>query len=152
MDAAIFVATISAAASILAAALTFLLTKSKEREAELRKQKLEHYKEFLDALSGIVGTDSTAETNAVGRGPPTRWDWLPHSRFCKPKGAFRTRLQSAPNRSTDEHDRCLNQLLLAIRHDLGVTPADDPHTFAFRLWCSGTQEGTPHLHAPSQSQ
>ncbi|MDR7150464.1 hypothetical protein J2W49_002422 [Hydrogenophaga palleronii] len=135
----------------MAAALTFFLTKTKEREAELRKQKLEHYKEFLDALSGIVGTDSTAENQR-------RW-----ARASNTMGLVASqqvlqaqmRLQDAiaisnPNRSTDEHDRCLNQLLLAIRRDLGVTPADDPRTFAFRLWCSGTQERSQPLRVPSQ--
>ncbi len=42
-----------------------------------------------------------------------------------------------PNWSLDEHDRCLNQLMLAIRADLGVSPKDDPNTFDFRLWESG---------------
>ncbi len=60
----VLVAIISAAASLLiVAAITFFLTltKRKEREAEWRKQKLEHYREFLDALSGTAGTDSTPD-------------------------------------------------------------------------------------------
>jgi len=47
MDAPIIVAVITAAAGLFASSLTFFLTKKKEREAEWRKQKLDHYKEFM---------------------------------------------------------------------------------------------------------
>lgn len=151
MDTAIFVATISAATSILAAALTFFLTKSKEREAELRKQKLEHYKEFLDALSGVVGTDSTAENQHRWARASNTMGLVASQQVLQAQRRFQNATAiSNPNRSTDEHDRCLNQLLLAIRCDLGVTPADDPHIFEFHLWCSGTQEGDRPLRALSQ--
>ena len=151
MDTAIFVATISAAASIFAAALTFLLTKSKEREAELRKQKLEHYKEFLDALSGVVGTDSTPENQRRWARASNTMGLVASQQVLQAQRRFQdaTALSNA-NRSTEEHDRCLNQLLLAIRRDLGVTPADDPSTFEFRLWCSGTQDRSDSLHALPQ--
>ncbi len=55
MDAPILIAVISAVAGIFASALTFFLTKKKEREAEWRKQKLESYKELLSAMNGVVG-------------------------------------------------------------------------------------------------
>ncbi|MDY7545489.1 hypothetical protein QN360_21110 [Glaciimonas sp. CA11.2] len=139
MDTPILVAVISAAASLVVAAITFLLTKRKEREAEWRKQKLEHYREFLDALSGTVGTDATPDGHR-------RW-----ARAVNTIGLVASQLvltslwkfqdsigRSNPNPSVEDHDRKLNQLMLAIRADLGVTPADEPDLFSFRLWCSGT--------------
>lgn len=140
MDTPIFVAIISAAASIAIAAGTFFLTKRKEREAEWRKQKLEHYREFLDALSGTVGTDSTPDaqrrwaraTNTIGL--VASQQVLHALRYFQDAIA-----RSNPNPSQEAHDRALNALMLAIRADLDISPADDPETFAFRLWCSGTK-------------
>ena len=139
MDTPVLVAVISASASIVVAAVTFLLTKRKEREAEWRKQKLEHYREFLDALSGVVGTDATREGQL-------RW-----ARACNTIGLVASQkvllalrqfqdaiAKSNKNSSVEEHDKKLNQMMLAIRADLDISPADDPKSFSFRLWCSGT--------------
>jgi hypothetical protein len=138
MDTPVFVALISATASIVVAAVTFFLTKRKEREAEWRKQKLEHYREFLDALSGTVGSDSTPEgqrrwaraTNTIGL--VASQEVLLSLRHFQDAIAI-----SNPNPSLEAHDRALNQLMLAIRADLEITPKDNPETFSFRLWCSG---------------
>ena len=51
----IIVAIITAGAGLLVTALSFFLTKAKEREADWRTQKLEHYKAFMVALNAIVG-------------------------------------------------------------------------------------------------
>ena len=141
MDTPILVAVISATASLAVAAVTFSLTKRKEREAEWRKQKLEHYREFLDALSGVVGSDSTPDgqrrwaraTNTIGL-VASQQVLLALRRF---QDAI---AKSNPNPSAEAHDRALNQLMLSIRADLEVTPADDPATFSFRLWCSGSND------------
>lgn len=141
MDTPILVAVISAAASLAVAAITFSLTKRKERDAEWRKQKLEHYREFLDALSGVVGSDATPEgqrrwakaTNTIGL--VASQQVLLALRLFQDVTA-----KSNPNPSSEAHDRVLNKLMLAIRADLEVTPADDPATFSFRLWCSGTND------------
>lgn len=138
MDSPILVAIISSAASVVVAAVTFSLTKRRERDAEWRKQKLEHYREFLDALSGIVGSDTTREGQL-------RW-----ARACNTIGLVATQsvlvtlinfqdsiAASNPNRSVTDHNEKLKQLMLAIRADLGVAPNDDPTTFNFQLWCSG---------------
>lgn len=63
MDTPVIVAVISAAAAILVSALSFYLTKSKERQTDWQRYKLEMYKEFVQSLSSIVGTDSTPEGN-----------------------------------------------------------------------------------------
>lgn len=61
MNTAVIVSVISAASSVIAAAVSFYLTKEKEREADWRKYKFEQYKEFLISLSGIVGQAETPE-------------------------------------------------------------------------------------------
>lgn len=78
MDVPIIVAVIMAAAGLFASSLTFFLTKKKEREAEWRRQKLDHCKEFMAALNNIVGPPAPVEAREAHRmntGPiPTRGD------------------------------------------------------------------------------
>jgi len=61
MDTPVIVATISAAAAIIVSAVSFYLTKWKERQADWQRYKFEIYKELVESFSGIVGTDSTPE-------------------------------------------------------------------------------------------
>jgi hypothetical protein len=138
MLASIIVAAISAAASIIAAAVSYFMTKSKEREADWRKQKLEHYRELLEAISGIVEGDATPEsqrryakaTNVIG---------LVASQDVI-IAMERTRRASKRHAgwTVEEHDAALSALVLAIRRDLDVRPKDDPSTFRYKLWASGT--------------
>ena len=139
MDTPILVAVISAAASLTVAAITFFLTKQKEREAEWRKQKLEHYREFLDALSGTVGSDSTPEAQRRWARAANTIGLVASQKVLLSLWKFQDSIaKSNPHASIADHDRTLNQLMLAIRADLRVTPADEPEHFSFRLWCSGT--------------
>lgn len=141
MDTPILVAVISAAASIAVAAVTFFLTKRKEREAEWRKQKLEHYREFSDALSGTVGTDSTPEAQRRWARATNTIGLVASQRVLLALRQFQDAIaRSNPNPSQEAHDQALNRLMLAIRTDLDITPTDDPATFSFRLWCSGTND------------
>ena len=61
MDTAVLVGVISASAAIVVPAVSFYLAKRKDQEADWRKYKFEQYRDFLVALSGIVGTDATPE-------------------------------------------------------------------------------------------
>jgi hypothetical protein len=68
MDTSVSVAAISAAAGVIVAAVSFYLTKKKEREADWRKYKYEQYKEFMISISGIVvGTRPPKETELSPR-------------------------------------------------------------------------------------
>lgn len=152
IDTSILVATISAAASILVAAVTFFLTKRRERESEWRKQKLEHYREFLDALSGTVGTDSNPEAQRRWARATNTIGLVASQRVLLALWKFQDSIaKSNPSPSLEDHDLRLNQLMLAIRTDLGVTPADSPKQFSFRLWCSGTgNSGSKAMRKPRQ--
>lgn len=65
MSDGIIVASITAAASILGAAITYMLTKRHERAAQWQSDKLNHYKVLFSALSDISvdGTDKQAHRN-----------------------------------------------------------------------------------------
>jgi len=134
MNAPVVIAIISAAASLLASALTFSLTKKKEREAEWRKQKLDHYKEFMAALNGLVGRASeetrTKLANAANNvflvaGPPV---------LVALRAYLDETATSNKHPSLEEHDRLLTQLLFAVRDDLGIQPNKPPTEYRFRLW------------------
>jgi hypothetical protein len=58
MNTSVVVETIAGAAALIVAALSYLFTKMKEREADWRKWKYEQYKEFVAALSGNAGPES----------------------------------------------------------------------------------------------
>lgn len=55
MEISIIVAIIAAAAAIAVPAISFYLTKSKERQADWQRYKFELYKELILSFSGIVG-------------------------------------------------------------------------------------------------
>jgi len=84
MDTPLTIAIISAAAAIVVRAISFYLTKSKERQADWQRYKFELYKELVQSLSGIVD----------GLNPGG-------------KQAFRVRLQYA---SPDRLKRCYRSL------------------------------------------
>jgi hypothetical protein len=131
----IIVAIITAAGSVLVAALTFYLTKRHALKVEWQQQKLNHYKVLLSALSDLV-VDGTDKRDA-------------HIRFCL---AVNTMALVAPQYVIDAlmqfqnevncrnpdipPERCsllLKGLLLAVRKDIGLSGKDNPETFCFHL-------------------
>jgi hypothetical protein len=138
---AIAVAIISAAASILVAAVSYFFAKVQDREAEWRQQKLSHYRELLEAISGIVAADGTPEnqrryaraTNVIGLVASQEvLEAMEHMREAsRPSNEF----------SRELHDAALTALVLAIRRDLDIRPKDDVSRFRYRLWSSGAAAG-----------
>jgi hypothetical protein len=51
----------AAVGSALAVGATYWFAKKRERDAELRREKLEHYKAFILSLSGVLERESSAE-------------------------------------------------------------------------------------------
>ena len=49
---------------------------------------------------------------------------------------------SNPNKSPEKHDKLLNDLLLAVRKDIGLAKGDDVTTFNFHL-IGSTPNGPP---------
>jgi membrane protein YqaA with SNARE-associated domain len=61
METAIATALIAFLGSLMGAVLTYWFTKQREREAEWRKEKLAHYKAFIESVSGTIEGDSSPE-------------------------------------------------------------------------------------------
>jgi hypothetical protein len=141
MDTTIVVASISASVSVVSVTLGYFFTKSAEREAEWRRQKLEHYRELMIALSGIVKEDSTADAqrrfamacNVIGL--------VASQEAISNLYQYRKIIAGWDIKAPDEHDDVLRKLILAIRRDLKITPGDEAETFAYSLWASGVGPG-----------
>lgn len=65
MNSSVIVEVIAGAAAVIVAALSYLFTKMKEREADWRKWKYEQYQKFLAALSANVGPKPTQENHQI---------------------------------------------------------------------------------------
>ena len=136
METTVFVAIITAGASIILSALSFFLTKKKKREAELRKQKLDSYTELLSALSNLTGKDVTFESKKrLAQIVNHIWLIAPYS-VTKALTDFLDESSDSnrSNFSQEGHDRLLTILLHAIRKDLGVKSRKFDQNFEFRLW------------------
>ena len=138
MNVPIIAAILTAVASVFVAALTFWLTKHKEREADVRKQKLEHYRDLVSSFSGIVGTDSTPEGQKHFARASNNLSLIASQEVLIALQAFQHEIRkSNPEPSVERHDMLLKNLMLAIRNDLGLAKKDDPEKLSFHLWCSG---------------
>ena len=141
MEIAIFTSLVALLSSILVAVFTYWFTKRREREAEWRKEKLAHYKSFVESMSGVVEGDACEEGHKAYAKATNNLMLLAPQSVILALNEFRNEMSvSNPNRTKEEHDRLLATLLLAIRRDIGVIPKDEPHDFQPILWASGTNK------------
>jgi hypothetical protein len=140
MTAALVTYLVGIIGSVLVAAFTYWSTKRREREAEWRKEKLAYYKAFAESLSGIVEGDATPEGHRLYAKATNNLLLFAPQSVIEAVNAFRAATAASnPNRSRERHDQLLAQLLLCIRQDIGIHPADDRATFQAMLWTSGVK-------------
>lgn len=141
METAIVTALIALLGSITVAAITYWSTKSREREAEWRKEKLVYYKVFIESLSGIVEGDASPEGHRSFAKATNNLLLFAPQAVIVTLNDFRHEISvSNAHRTQDDHDRLLAALLLAIRRDIGVSPEDESSTFRPILWASGARQ------------
>ena len=142
MDAKVIVEALSAVVVIIAAALSYLFAKWKEREADWRKWKYEQYKDFILSLSGIVGSDRTEEGEIYFARACNTLHLIGATDVLRALHAFQNEIRSSnPRCNPDLADQLLTNLVWEIRRDLGISTSSDFNEFAVQLWCSGTK---PH--------
>lgn len=123
--------------AIVVATLTYWLAKQREREAEWRKAKLEFYKNFIEATSGILDGEDSPETQRIYSQASNNLLLFAPQEIIELNDNFRKRTRKGSGISIGEHDKLLTELILAIRKDIGVKPKDDVKTFKAKLWSSG---------------
>ena len=138
MAAEIVTALIAASGAVVLAGATYWFTKKREREAELRKEKLEHYKDFVASLSGIISGESTPEGQRAFARACNKLNLVAPQAVVKALQDFQHEIKvSNSNRSNERHDRLMSKLFHEMRKDLQVTPKDKDSSFVFGLWASG---------------
>lgn len=131
-------AVVSASSAVVVAGLSYLFTKKREREAELRKEKLEHYKAFISSMTGNISGQSTGEGQRAFSQACNNLNLIAPQSVINALQEFQQEiLITNKNRSEERHDKLLSRLLYEMRKDLQVTPSDDLTTFRVRLWVSG---------------
>ncbi|HMM78944.1 MAG TPA: hypothetical protein PKC65_02865 [Pyrinomonadaceae bacterium] len=144
MPAEIATALIAASGAVVLAGASYWFTKQRERDAELRKEKLEHYKDFVASLSGTIAWEDTPEGHRAYTRACNNLNLIAPIPVLQALQAFRdeTRI-SNPSPCRERHDQLLSKLFLEIRKDLGVIPRDSVETFKICLWASGHPTNGP---------
>ncbi|MFP5205176.1 MAG: hypothetical protein ACLGSH_07455 [Acidobacteriota bacterium] len=144
MNTAVIVSAISAASAVAVAAVSFYLTKSREREADWRKYKFEHYKEFLVSLSRIVGQAEIPEGQRMFAERCNTLYLIGTKGVLDALHAYRREIRPTRGaRSDDEHNRRLSALIWEIRKDVGIPGTPDLSDFIARLWRSDVNSPIP---------
>jgi hypothetical protein len=127
-------ALLTAATAIIVAALTYYFGKRRDREAEWRKLKLDHYQEFLSALSGIVGARAKEDVNQARVSDAINaLSLVAPPAVLRALYAFHDEIRiTNPSKSSAGHDATLNALMAAIRRDVHPAAPDDTG-ITFRL-------------------
>ncbi len=119
MNLGLFTAILSAAAAISVAILTYLLTKRKEREADWRKLKLELYRAYVLALSGVVKENRTADDQAKYADAVNSLTLVASSNVLKALYSFQDAIsQTGEERQAIDPEKYLDALLKALRQDI----------------------------------
>lgn len=133
MDAPIVVAIITATAGLLASALTFFLTKKKEREAEWRKLKLDRYGALLVAASDLAADKRDGRSFAKAANDV---NLVASPEVLTTLRAF-VECVSDPAMTIEKQDEHFTALIYAIRADLGISPVRGPDGLRLKLLVGG---------------
>lgn len=135
MNDAIIVAIITASGSLLVAAATFYFTKRHELFVQWQKEKLNHYKVLLSALSDLAvdGTDKDDANRRFSLAVNTIALAAPQDVISALMAFHDEAKSSNPNKTPERHDELLKKVLLAVRRDIGLAKGDDAQHFKFHL-------------------
>jgi hypothetical protein len=138
MAAEIATALIAASGAIVLAGATYWFTKKRERDAELRKEKLEHYKDFVASLSGIISGESTPDSQRAFARACNRLNLVAPQAVVKALQDFQQEIKFSNKKASNErHDVLMSKLFYEMRKDLQITPKDKNTSLVFGLWASG---------------
>ncbi|HYE36445.1 hypothetical protein [Methylocaldum sp.] len=144
MAAEIVTAVIAASGAVVLAGASYWFTKKRERDAELRKEKLDHYKDFVASLSSIISGEWTADGQRAFSRACNKLNLVAPQAVLQALQEFQQEIKiSNTERSNERHDKLMSRLFYEIRKDLEVVPKDNEATFRIRLWASGVPPESP---------
>jgi hypothetical protein len=125
-------------AAIVAPAVSFYLTKQKERQADWQRYKFELYKELIDSFSGVVGADVTPEGRKRFAAAVNTVNLIASLGVAVALHKFLDEIRDSNiNRDANRHDRLLSCLEWEIREDLRILGNPRIGKFSAILWSSG---------------
>jgi hypothetical protein len=115
----ILAAAISGVVSFAVVAVSYYLTKQKEREADWNKVKLEYYREYISAVAGIVEGRATAETHVRYTDAFNTIALVASPAVLDAVRAYQEEISiNNTARSNQRHDEIYSDLINALRLDL----------------------------------
>ncbi|WP_386066289.1 hypothetical protein ACFJIW_17350 [Tahibacter sp. UC22_41] len=143
MAADIATALIAAGGATILAVVTYGLTKKREREADLRKERLAHYKDFIASLSGVITGEDTPDGQRAFARACNNLNLVAPQQVIQALQTFQDEIRASnTNKNRERHDQLLSRLLFEIRRDLGIWPKDS-QDFKVELWASGSHTNQP---------
>ncbi|MCO5411106.1 hypothetical protein [Ralstonia mojiangensis] len=120
MENAIIAAVATGVFGLLVAVVTYVLTKKREHEADWRKAKLEHYREYVAALSAVVqGREITPSAQARYADAVNALTLVASPSVLTALYAFQDEISYRNTQRSDErHDQLVNVLLREMRRDV----------------------------------
>jgi hypothetical protein len=129
---------ITVVGGLVAAGTAYVFTKWREREAEWRREKRDHYKAFVAAISGITEGESTPSSQREFARACNNLNLVAPQRVIEAMREFREEISPRnAKKSQDRHDKLLSRLLYEMRGDLRISPRDDSRTFMVQVYSSG---------------
>jgi len=143
VDYQIITAIIAAGAAIAVAVISFYFNEKAKRRSEWQQKKFGHYQTLLKALSELAvdgkdkrkaNIDFSAASNTVVL--------IASQKVVTSLMAFHSEVkwENQSNFSPKRHDELLQELILAIREDIGLSKKDDSATFDFHLIGTGPRK------------
>ena len=128
--------------SILLAGFTYWSTKSKEREAELRKEKFEYYKKFIESINETIEGDKTPDGNLKFAKASNNLMLMAPQSVIEALNQFRDEISisNSAHSTLENHDRLLSTLMYEIRKDLKISPKDKKDQLRINLRASGASK------------
>lgn len=144
MAAEIVTALIAASGAVVLVVPTYWFTKKRERETELRKEKLEHYKDFVASLAGIISGESTPEDQRAFARACNKLNLIAPQAVIGTLQDFQQEIKvTNDNKSNEQHDKLMSRLFYEMRKDLQIRPKDEDTDFVFGLWAAGVSPEKP---------
>jgi hypothetical protein len=127
-------ALLTAVVTALGGIAAYWLTKKREREAELRREKLEHYKDFVASLSSAIDRGAGKDAQVAFARACNRLMLVAPQTVIDALDAFYDEVADAKaGKIPDLKYKRMSRLFFEIRRDLGISPDDDVATFNVAL-------------------
>ncbi|GAB4590884.1 hypothetical protein ETAR_04870 [Edwardsiella tarda] len=133
----IVTAVMASSTTLAVAVVGYWFTKKREREAELRKERLDHYKELVSSLSDILEGDNNFQGKKRFAVACNNLNLVAPVSVLKALQLFQDETKSSNlGRTIERHDQLLSLLLVEMRRDLNIS-SEGELMLTFRLWAPG---------------